>query len=440
MESAPDITARLDRIESTIGTLARDYKRDTKQAQQHRKRSARKLEQVTEAAAWSALTTDLIFYGVCLGAVAIVDGYALIMDNVPGWAKSYFQFTRTVEEQPYHMAQQPQVSAHVAAQALTWKGVNFKPGQTARCADWVRRVLSEAGVNVGVAKGSAGPLMADSFHGAELGELILDSGQLRPGDIVMLADTYNGPGRSPIRGRGRITHVGIVTSCDGGGCMMADRPTSSRPVQHRPVSTFKFHSALRPAEYGKALPPSSTAPHPSGNGLPVGFTVGQADETVSAIFNGAINLGVTDPYQISYILATAQHESASFRTLHEFGTGGYCGSARKYDGWAGVGLVQLTWKGNFDRARKRLGFDDMGAEQFCKEVAARPDVAVTILIEGMMGGWFTGVGLPRYVGGGRRDYVNARRVVNGNDQDARIAGIARGYEPRVKAWLREHGH
>ncbi|PSN13963.1 hypothetical protein C7293_13805 [filamentous cyanobacterium CCT1] len=260
MESAPDITARLDRIESAVCTLARDYKRDAKATQQHRKRSTRKLEQVTEAAAWSALTTDLIFYGVCLGAVAIVDGYALIMDNVPGWAKSYFQFTRTAEEQPYHLAQQNQLSAHVAAQALTWKGVNFKAGQTARCADWVRRVLAEAGVNVGVAKGSAGPLMADSFHGAELGELILDVGQLRPGDIVMFADTYRGPGRSPIAGRGRITHVGIVTSCDATGCMMMDRPTAARPVQHRRVSTFKFHSALRPAEYGKAQPPSSAAP------------------------------------------------------------------------------------------------------------------------------------------------------------------------------------
>jgi hypothetical protein len=42
--------------------------------------------------------------------------------------------------------------------------------------------------------------------------------------------------------------------------MMADRPTAARPVQYRPVSTFKFHSALRPAEYGKAQPPSSAAP------------------------------------------------------------------------------------------------------------------------------------------------------------------------------------
>lgn len=29
---------------------------------------------------------------------------------------------------------------------------------------------------------------------------------------------------------------------------------------------------------------------------------------------------MTDPYQIAYILATAQHESTSFRTLHEYVT------------------------------------------------------------------------------------------------------------------------
>lgn len=310
MESAPDITARLDRIESAVGTLARDYKRDTKAANQQRQRSARKLEQVTEAAAWSALVTDVIFYGVCLGSVAIVDGYALIVDNVPGWAKSYFQFTRSAEEQPYHLAQQPQLSAHVAAQALTWKGVNFKPGQTARCADWVRRVLAEAGVNVGVAKGSAGPLMADSFHGADLGELILDAGQLRPGDIVMFADTYRGPGRAPIAGRGRITHVGIVTSCDGNGCMMTDRPTAARPVQYRPVSTFKFHSALRPAEYGKAQPPSSAAPSDEVLKRAIGRAEGTRDRNgnPTAAFNGHTDPGNRKRNQGSF---SYQHGASS---------------------------------------------------------------------------------------------------------------------------------
>lgn len=129
----------------------------------------------------------------------------------------------------------------IAATALAWAGKDFKPGQTERCADFVRHVLEEAGVTVGVAKGSAGPLMADSFHGEELGEIILNKNKLQPGDLVMFADTYNGPGRAPIRGRGRITHVGIYI----GNGQIVDRPTAAKPVQKRSVDTFKFHSALR---------------------------------------------------------------------------------------------------------------------------------------------------------------------------------------------------
>jgi GH24 family phage-related lysozyme (muramidase) len=133
----------------------------------------------------------------------------------------------------------------VVAAAQKWVGQDFKPGQSARCADWVREVLSAAGVDIGVAKGSGGPLMADSFHGGELGEIILDPEQLQPGDIVMFANTYDGPGRSPILGRGKITHVGIYV----GNGEMVDRSTMSAPVRQRPISTFKFHSALRPSAY-----------------------------------------------------------------------------------------------------------------------------------------------------------------------------------------------
>ena len=99
--------------------------------------------------------------------------------------------------------------AKVAQTALAWAGKDYKPGVQAMCASWVRTVLKEAGVDLGVAAGSAGPLMADSFHGAELGTILHEAGALQPGDIVMFADTYNGPGRVPIPGRGRITHVGI---------------------------------------------------------------------------------------------------------------------------------------------------------------------------------------------------------------------------------------
>ena len=178
-----------------------------------------------------------------------------------------------------------------------------------------------------------------------------------------------------------------------------------------------------------------------GKNLDVSFDINNADpsDEITAIYHAAINLGVTDPHQIAYILATAQHESASFSTLHEIGQGPGCGAGYDYDGWTGVGLVQLTWQGNFQRAQQRLGFADMSPEQFCKEVATRPDVAATILIRGMNEGWFTGLALSEFVTEQSVDYIGARRTVNGTDRASHIAEIAQNYEVQVRQWLKEYG-
>jgi hypothetical protein len=160
----------------------------------------------------------------------------------------------------------------VAAQALTWKGVDFKPGEGERCADFVRHVLAQQNIlesDVPSDKGigepsrppSLGPLMADSFYNSEAGIIIKDPSYIRPGDIVMFHETYNGGGRRlpGAEGNKKITHVAIaVSDCSTGECMMIDRPTKSRPVQYRSVHTqFRsgegshFHSALRPHVYSQ---------------------------------------------------------------------------------------------------------------------------------------------------------------------------------------------
>lgn len=138
----------------------------------------------------------------------------------------------------------------VAAQAMTWKGTDFKKGVSARCADFVRHVLALEGITIPTAQGSLGPLMADSLHAPEQGTIILDPKYLRPGDLVMFSNTYNGGGR--ILNGGRITHVGIIVSdCSTGECMMIDRPTKNGAVQYRPISTFRFNSAMRPHIYNQ---------------------------------------------------------------------------------------------------------------------------------------------------------------------------------------------
>ena len=55
-------------------------------------------------------------------------------------------------------------------------------------------------------------------------------------------------------------------------------------------------------------------------------------------------------------------------------------------------------------------------------LAMRPDVAAAILFYGMVEGWFTGKKLADYFGPGRNDPVGARRIINGTDKAATIAG------------------
>jgi hypothetical protein len=170
-----------------------------------------------------------------------LESYGFCNSGIPAAEKAKEQFVKAV------VTTTNPVGQYVAKQALTWVGVDFKPTQTKRCADWVRTVLDQIKVPVGVSKKAYGPLMADSFFDPDLGQIILDKSQLQEGDLIMYENTYDGGGSSPIPGKGKITHVGIYV----GNGMMVDRPTAARPVQHRPIDTYSFHSALRPNSYGQ---------------------------------------------------------------------------------------------------------------------------------------------------------------------------------------------
>lgn len=138
--------------------------------------------------------------------------------------------------------------------------------------------------------------------------------------------------------------------------------------------------------------------------------------------------GVRDPDQISYILATATHESNAGQAMEEFASGqayegrSSLGNTQSGDGprFKGRGYVQITGRRNYTDWSRRLGMDLVGNPQLARE----PRVAARILVEGMMRGTFTGRSLPDYVGNGRTDFTNARRVVNGTDRASSIASIA----------------
>ena len=133
--------------------------------------------------------------------------------------------------------------------AQSWVGKEFNPGQSAQCANFVRQVSKQAGVNIGVSSDpidglSTGPALASSFSGNSIGEKItLDN--IAPGDIVMYKNTY---GNYP---EGTITHVGIY---EGNG-MLIHRPTATKPVTKVDVNYRRIADIRRPYKNGKLTVP-----------------------------------------------------------------------------------------------------------------------------------------------------------------------------------------
>lgn len=85
--------------------------------------------------------------------------------------------------------------------------------------------------------------------------------------------------------------------------------------------------------------------------------------------------------------------------------------------WLGRGLVQLTHKRNYEAMSTVTGVDLVTDPDRAMEM----DTAVTILMEGMRLGSFTGCTLADFFGDDREDWVNARRIVNGTDRAQQIA-------------------
>lgn len=163
-------------------------------------------------------------------------------------------------------------------------------------------------------------------------------------------------------------------------------------------------------------------------------------EAIKPIFNGVLKQTHVDNIELilnetknlslqerAYILATVKHETAhTMQPIREYGKG----RGKKYGkidstGKApyGRGYVQLTWRFNYERADKELGLKGKLAADY--DLALDPKIAVKILVKGCVEGWFTGKKLSDYL---PKDYVNARRVVNGTDKAQEIANLAEQFE------------
>lgn len=143
-----------------------------------------------------------------------------------------------------------------------------------------------------------------------------------------------------------------------------------------------------------------------------GFGVDR-ESSVRLIVKTALENGVTDPKQISYMLATAQHETRNFQAPEEdFGRSqarklGYSGGEEFY----GRGYVHLTHDYNYAKFDKLLGLN--GEMVRNPDMAKQPEIAAKVLVVGMRDGLFTGKTLDRYIDNDSHDVYNARRVVNG---------------------------
>jgi hypothetical protein len=91
--------------------------------------------------------------------------------------------------------------------------------------------------------------------------------------------------------------------------------------------------------------------------------------------------------------------------------------------YKGRGYIQVTGKNNYDHWANELGVNLIDNP----DVAASPDIAAQIAVEGLDKGSFTGVSLYNFVNPSGTDFLNARKTVNGLDAAEKIAGLASGF-------------
>lgn len=169
---------------------------------------------------------------------------------------------------------------------------------------------------------------------------------------------------------------------------------------------------------------------------------------INTIINGATALGAaSDLRQLAYMLATAYHETAKLmvpvretlassdaqaiqRLNAAFAAKKLPQVKQPYwlpdsDGksWFGRGLVQLTFKQNYQLMSIVTG-DDMVQNP---DRALDPTIAVAVLVRGMQRGCLSGRKLSDYFNDEVCDWTGARKIVNGTDCDSAIAGIANSF-------------
>jgi len=157
-------------------------------------------------------------------------------------------------------------------------------------------------------------------------------------------------------------------------------------------------------------------------------------------------------YRLSYMLATARHETYHFPSGEYFSEQPEVGEVsyfNKYDPilalteaeknrafengnvlqgdgfrYRGRGCVHLTWKNNYQKAKDKYSVDFVNHP----ELASDFKYAIPIMVWGMEEGIFTGKKLSTYINSVSIDYEGARKVINGSDQKFLIANYAKKFQ------------
>ena len=158
-------------------------------------------------------------------------------------------------------------------------------------------------------------------------------------------------------------------------------------------------------------------------------------------FNDYNSLDGSNPLYVSYMLATAWHETAyTMKPIKEYGGDKYLskydtgrlarilGNTPEADGdgvfYAGRGHVMITGKNNYRKFSALLNIDLL---QF-PDLALDLKISAEILTVGSLKGMFTGKQLSDYIKFGYSDeFVNARKVINGTDKSQAIAEHAKKF-------------
>lgn len=134
--------------------------------------------------------------------------------------------------------------------------------------------------------------------------------------------------------------------------------------------------------------------------------------------------------QWAYIFATVFHETnATFLPIKEayWLSEDWRKKNLRYFPYYGRGFVQITWKENYAKYGKLLSSDLVKNP----DLALNIDVAFFILIHGFANGTFTGKKIQDYINEGKKDYVGARRCINGTDKAQLIASYAILFEKLI---------